>query len=129
MRRKPEGLLERPAKVIPAELDQLRERGERDLLADVLLDIGGDGPLLPGREAAPRGRFDPLRPGVEARELVRQDDAKRLEIELVRAGTLHQRRELERRVPQRRIFEEQAWRKQTVHRIAIRMLRRPAGSR
>ena len=52
----PEGLLEGPAKIERAEANKLSERGKRYLLAQVLLDIGGDDPLLPGRETATHRR-------------------------------------------------------------------------
>ena len=47
----------------------------------MFLDIGGDDPLLPAREAAPHRSFDRTDPGIEAHELVRQDDTKGFEIE------------------------------------------------
>src|SRR6266850_7226091 len=58
MRRDAEGLLEGPAEIVRAQANQLGERGERYLLGEMLLDIGGDDTLLPRREPAPNGRLD-----------------------------------------------------------------------
>jgi len=46
MRRNAEGLLEGPAKIIGAQASKACERGERNLLFQVLLDIGRDDPFL-----------------------------------------------------------------------------------
>src|SRR5882757_8847184 len=75
MRRHAEGLLEGPAEIERAEASQLRERGERYLLGQVLLDVGDHDPLLPGRETAARARLlDPRCSGIETHQLMRQDD-------------------------------------------------------
>ena len=74
----------------------------------MFLDIGGDGALLPGGEPAAHMRVDGGRPGVEAHELVRQDDAEGSEIgAAVGAGMLDQPHELACRVRQCRVLEEQ----------------------
>ena len=68
MRRQAEGLFERPAEIVPAQANELCERGEWYLFGQMLLDVGGDDPLLPGGETAARGNA--LGPGIEAHELV-----------------------------------------------------------
>ena len=66
----------------------------------MFLDIRGDDPLLPAREAAPHRSFDRTDPGIETHELVRQDDTKGLEIEpIVGAGALDLLAQLDCRVP------------------------------
>src|SRR3982074_66146 len=100
MRRHPQRLLERPAEIVRAQPNETRERGERYLLREMFLDIGGDDPLLPAREAAPHRSFDWTDPGVETHEFVRQDDTKGFEIEsIVGAGTLDLLPQLDRRIP------------------------------
>jgi len=73
----------------------------------VLLDIGSHDPLLPSGEAAASARLlDARRSRIETHQLMRQDDAKRLEIRAaVRVGALDQRRQLECGIPKGPIFE------------------------
>ena len=100
MRRPTEGLLEGPTEIVGAEADQLRERGERYRLGKVLLDIGDDGPLLPGGESATDLWFQARHPGIEPHQLMGQYDAESFEVwPMVRAGAFDQGRQLERRVP------------------------------
>ena len=100
VRRHPEGLLKRAAEIIRTQTNETRERGERYLFGEMFLDIGGDDPLLPAGEAAPHRSFNRTDPGIEAHELVRQDDTMGLEIEsIVGAGTLDLLAQLDRRIP------------------------------
>jgi hypothetical protein len=90
------------------ETDQLGKPGERYLLGKVLIDIGGDDALLPSRETPSHRSFPAPNPGIEPRQLVRQDDAESLKIGSAGRGrTLDQPRQLERRLPQRVVLEEQ----------------------
>src|SRR5260370_393821 len=57
VRRHAKGLLEGPAEIVRAEPNQLRELGERDLVAKVLLDVRDRDPLLPGGETAAHRRY------------------------------------------------------------------------
>src|ERR1700719_2818072 len=116
-----EGLLERPTEIVRAQADQLRERGERYRFVKVVLDIGDDGPLLPSGESAADLRFHERRPGMEAHQLMRQYDTESFDIEpIVRAGGFDQCRQLERRIPQPAIFEEQPRRKRHVSKTKFR---------
>jgi len=81
-RRQAEGLLERPTEIVRAQTDQLGKPGERYLLGKVLIDIGGDDALLPSRETPSHRSFAAPNPGIEPRQL-------------------------ERRLPQRVVLEEQ----------------------
>ena len=108
VRRYAERLLERPAEIVRTQANKLRESPERYLLGEVLLDVGRNRPLLPGSEAAPSGRSDAWGPGVETHEFMCQDGAESFEIgAAVGACTLDQPLELERRVPQCGVLEEQ----------------------
>ena len=101
-------MLEGPAEIVPAQADELRKRVERYLLHKMFLDVGGDDPFLPRGEAAPELGRDGGHPAVESDEFMRKHDAKRVEIEpIFRAGTVDQALQLESRVPQRCILEEQ----------------------
>src|ERR1700686_1263525 len=85
------------------------EGRERDVVGDMLLDIGSDLPLLPGRQTATADRRASGRVAVDANQFVRQQDAERLGVSLVyRTRVLHQRLELERDLPQVTIVKEQA---------------------
>src|SRR5262245_12209275 len=102
--------LEGPAEMIRAQPNAVRERGERYLLCDMFFYVRGDDPLLPGGETAARRRFDAARTSVAADELVRQHDAERLAIMPILTAALDQPAQFDRGVPQRLVFEEQAWR-------------------
>ena len=52
MRGHAEGLGEGARKMVKAEIDELGESGQRNLLREVLLDEFDDAPLLPRRQAA-----------------------------------------------------------------------------
>src|SRR5580704_3661582 len=58
MRWNTERLLERPAEIMGAQAHKACQCGERYLLDQVLLDVVGDDPLLPGREPAADRQFD-----------------------------------------------------------------------
>src|SRR4029077_2830472 len=99
-------LLERPAEIIRTQANETRKRGERYLLGEMFLDIRGHDPLLPARKAAPHRSFDRTDPGIEADELMRQDDTKGLEIKpIVGGGALNLLAQLDRSIPQRRVFK------------------------
>src|SRR3954471_24348606 len=98
--RHPQRLLERPAEIIGTQANETRKRGERYLLGEMFLDIRGHDPLLPARKAAPHRSFDRTDPGIEADELMRQDDTKGLEIKpVVGGGALDLLAQLDRRIP------------------------------
>src|SRR5450631_2355987 len=109
MRRNAERLLERPAKVKGAQSSPPRQRGKRNLLGKMFLDIGGHDPLLPGGQATPYGRVSARRSAIEANEFVNQNDAKSFDIEPARAcRCLERLSELCCRAPDRSVLEEQA---------------------
>src|ERR1700692_3239326 len=75
----------------------------------MLLDIGSDLPLLPGRQTATADRRAGGRVAVAANQFVGQQDAERLGVSPVyRTRVLHQRLELESDLPQVTIVKEQA---------------------
>src|SRR6516164_1724154 len=96
--------------MIRAQPNAVREGDERYLLGDVFFDIRGHDPLLPGGETAARGRFDAARSGAAAHELVRQHSTECLAVMPIVTAALDQPAQLDRGVPQRLVFEEQAWR-------------------
>ena len=53
MWRHSERLLEYPREMTRAQTNEVRQRGKRYPLVEMLLDIGSDDPLLPGSEATP----------------------------------------------------------------------------
>jgi hypothetical protein len=69
--------------MIWAQANELRECGERYLLRKVLLDIGGDDPLLPSGEPAPDLRTDARRTAMETHELMHEHDAERFRIQKI----------------------------------------------
>src|SRR5271156_1482728 len=99
VRRYAERMLERPREMIRTESRQPGERRERDVIRDMFLDIGRHPLLLPACKAATVGR-PTVRITIDADELVRQRDAKRLGVLPVhRASVLDLRLELESGLP------------------------------
>src|SRR5262245_28398799 len=108
MRWQTEGLLEGSAEVVRTQTSKLRERAERNLLGQVLLDVGGDDPLLPGGEGPSNLAVAARHPAIEAHELMQEDDAEGLGIRTAfPCQALDRSLKLECRLPKRRIFEEQ----------------------
>src|SRR5258706_16315965 len=107
MRRHAEGLLEGARKMIEAQMDQLRESGQRNILREMLLDEFRHALLLPHWQAATKR---PRRSGCrsfQADEFVHQHETQGLRIV---AGTLNGIPnlgfEFERRVPDGLVEEE-----------------------
>src|SRR5882757_5049713 len=95
--------------MVRAQLRQLGKGRKRDVVGDVLLDIGGHPLLLPGRKAATTDRLAERSATVYANELVRQRDAERFGVLPVhRARVLDLRLELESGLPEVAIVKEQA---------------------
>ena len=70
--------------------------------------MGGDGPLLPSRKPTPNRHLDVERSRTDSRQLMHQHDTERFHIgSVIGFRAFDQRRELQRCVPQRRIFEMQ----------------------
>src|ERR1700675_4447886 len=78
VRRHAERMPERPGEMIRTELRQAGERREGDVIRDMFLDIGSHPLLLPACKAATVDRPSVCGITVDAGELVRQHDAKRL---------------------------------------------------
>src|ERR1700687_1299052 len=91
---------------------QLRERSEgreRDVVGDMLLDIGGQPLLLPGCKAATIDRLAACSATVDVNEFVRQHDAERFGVlPEHRSRVLDLRLELKSGVPEIAIVKEQA---------------------
>src|SRR5215472_15289210 len=100
--------LERPAEMIRAQPNEVRERGERYLLGDMFFDVAAHASLLPGGETAARRRFDAAHAGAAAHKLVRQHDAECLAVMPIFTAVLDQPAQFDRGFPQRLVFEEQA---------------------
>src|SRR6202171_1998976 len=102
-------MLERPRKMVGTEPRQLGEGRERDLVGDMLLDIGRHPLLLPGRKAATTDRPAESTVVVDANDLVSQHDAERFGIlPLHRARVIDQRLELESGLPEIAIVKERS---------------------
>ena len=83
-----------------AVANEPRKSGERYPLGKMFLDIRGDDPLLPAREAAPHRSFHRTNPGVETHKFVCQDETQGLDIEsIVGAGAVALLAQLDRRIP------------------------------
>ena len=109
VRRHAERLLERPAEMVGAQPRELGQGRKRDLLREVILDVGRDGALLPGREPAPDRGSATAAALIEAHELMRQHGAEGFAIEpIVLLRVFDQGLELDGHVPQGGVFEEQA---------------------
>src|SRR5260370_31013911 len=80
MRRHAEGTLERPGEMVRAQPRQLCEGRERDVVGDMLLDIGGQPLLLPARKAATTDRRGACRVTVDANQLLRQRASERFSV-------------------------------------------------
>src|SRR5258707_14946745 len=78
VRRHAEGTLERAGEMVLAQPRQFGEGGERDVVGDMLLDIGGHPLLLPGRKAATTDRLAERSATGGANELGGQRGAERL---------------------------------------------------
>src|ERR1700757_1438364 len=88
---------------------QLGQRRERNIVGDMLLDIGGHPLLLPARKAATTDRLLGIRVTVDSNELMRQHDAERFGVlPMHRVRVLDHRLELESGLPEVAIVEEQA---------------------
>ena len=88
-------------------MDQLRKRSQGYLCGKMLRNVSDDLRfLLPGEAAGnTSARTSAIR--MEPNQLVRQHDAQGLTVtSIFRAAPVHQRDKLQRRVPQRRVFEE-----------------------
>src|SRR5215472_3084597 len=108
MRRHAERPLEGAGEVVGAQTHQPRQRRERHLLGEPLVDVPHHGLLLPGREPAANALLGTARATGGTREIVRQNDAERLAIAaIVRPRSLDGGLELQRRLPHLRILEEQ----------------------
>ena len=83
MRRYSEGLLEGPAEIMGAQPNKLREGRQRDLVGQVLFDIGGDDPLLPRSDPASVLRSDAGSPAIQTCEFMHEQEAERFKIGLI----------------------------------------------
>src|SRR5947209_13122487 len=83
MRRNTERLFKRAAKVVRAQPREAGQHRERNLLGQVLVDISGYHPLLPGGEATPHRRFAARGSAIQSNQFVHQEDAKSFDIETV----------------------------------------------
>src|SRR3954447_4419297 len=108
-RRHSEGLLERPAEMERAQSRQSGEGRERDVVGDVLLDIGGHPLLLPARKAAAPGGPSGRSVTIDANDFMRQGDAKHFAVlPGHRVRVRNQRLQLESGLPEIAIEEEQS---------------------
>src|SRR6266436_9889735 len=102
-------MLERPRKMVATEPRQFGEGRERDVVGDMLLDIGRHPLPLPGRKAATTDRSAESTVIVDANELVSQHDAERFGVlPGHRARVLDLRLELESGLPEIAIVKEQS---------------------
>src|SRR5258707_201501 len=109
VRRYAEGALERAAEMVRAQPYQFGHGRERDVVGNVLLDIGRHTLLLPMREAATADGPAAWRVTVDPYEFVRQRDTERFGVlPGHRARVFDQRLELESGLPERTIVKEQA---------------------
>src|SRR4029077_15399056 len=108
MRRNAERLLEGAAEIVGAQMNELRQRIERYRLGEVFLDVRGNETLLPNSKATPHRRCAARNDAMAAQQLMRDHHAKRLAITIGIGARLDRCRELDRRVPQWVVFEEQA---------------------
>src|ERR1700751_2922109 len=87
-----------------------RDDPKRNVVGDVLLDLGDHPLLLPGRKAATTDRLVEFRITVDANELIRQHDAQRFGVlPMHRVLVLDHRLELESGLPEIAIVKEQPW--------------------
>src|SRR6266542_4784521 len=100
-------------------MNELRQHMEWYRFGEVLFDVGGDGTLLPNRKAAPRWRPAAPKIALHAQEFVRDHDGERFTIALGFAAIFDCYRQLDRRLPQHVIFEEQPGRKRRRRRARI----------
>src|SRR5258705_616244 len=109
VRRYAEGALERAAEMVRAQPYQFGHGRERDVVGNVLLDIGRHTLLVPMREAATADGPAACRVTVDPYEFVRQRDTERFGVlPGHRARVFDQRLELESGLPERTIVKEQA---------------------
>src|SRR6266702_4568347 len=95
--------------MIWTELRQLGQRRERNIVGDMLLDIGGHPLLLPGSKAATTDRLVGFRATVDANELMCQHYAERFGVlPMRRVRVIDHRLELESGLPEIPIVKEQA---------------------
>src|ERR1044072_5060989 len=76
MRREAKRSLEGPAEIVRTEARQPPRRRKQYRLGEMLFDVGRDGALLPGREAALRKRLIDDRHGFDLRHSLVRDDAR-----------------------------------------------------
>src|SRR5262245_44424549 len=94
--------------MVRTEASKPRQRGERQPLRKMFIDVASDSPLLPCGEATSDLGHDAGRPAIEAHKLVHKDGAERLKIQPVSGPRIvNQAPELVDRVPQRCVFKEQ----------------------
>src|ERR1700682_2848735 len=95
--------------MVRAQPRQLGEGSERDVVGNMLLDIGGHALLLPARKVATADRPAACSATVDANEFVRQHDSERFGVlPGHRARVLDLRLELESGLPEIAIVKEQA---------------------
>ena len=81
-------MFEGAAKIVGAEIDELRQDMEWYRFGKVLFDVGGDDALLPNSQAAPRRRLAAAKIALHAQELMRDHDGERFTIALGFAAVL-----------------------------------------
>src|SRR5271168_1437414 len=109
MRRHAEGLLEGSRKVIEAQIDELCERGQRDLLREMLIDEFYYAFLLPNWQTTTKAPHRSRCRSFQSSEFVHQHEAQSLHIRPARwIGVSDFGLELEGCVPKRLIKEKQA---------------------
>src|SRR5438270_594281 len=102
-------MLERAAEMVRAQPRQIGKRRERNVIGDMLLDIGGQSLLLPARKAATADRSAECGVTVDANELMPQHNAERFGVlPGHRARVLDQRLQLESSLPEITIVKEQS---------------------
>src|SRR4249920_3625139 len=94
--------------MVRAELDQPRQRRQRDLLGEMLLDVLRQLVLLPAGQPAAQLVRRQRAAVVHARKLMRERDAERLDVSALRPARIELRLELDDGRPEIGVEEEQA---------------------
>lgn len=100
MGRHAERLLECPAEMVRAQVSELGEGSERDLVGDMLLDIARDSALLPAGDPSPDRRRNVGPTRTETYEFVGEHDSERFAVKLIDGpGSFDQGLQSDRDVP------------------------------
>src|SRR5262249_54305701 len=94
--------------VVRAQADQARECGERYRLGQMVLDVGRDCALFPGRKAAFRRGIKTRRPSTDPTQFMRHDGTQPFDVMTTRGRRcLDLPPKLSRRIQQSVVLEEQ----------------------